>query len=341
MDKTTLAAKGIRLFGANARFLPSQKERMAIAMDAAIPMVTAANLGIPEMFSTFVDPQCIEILSAPTNASKIFPHRKNADWKDTESIYTEIEAVGRSEAYSDYGKAATSDVNMNFPARGVHRLQTLIRVGDLEQERAAAVKIDLLSKKQQAAARVLRQDTNEIELFGYNGLTIYGMLNDPNIPAALNPGVEGGETAWDSKSAVGIYNDILSLFGELAKNSGGYIKFDTPMVLVVPPAVSSRLARVTELGVAPVMDMVKGYFPNLRVETLAQLEDDTGVQKVMLVAENVEGMPSGVTGYADLLRTSRVVSEYTSMSQKWMSSTTGTFIYLPFAVATMSGIQSA
>ena len=338
MDKTTLRAKGIVLYG-DAQFLPAQKSRAAIAMDAAIPLITQQNIGVPEMFTTYVDPQVIEILHAPTNAAKIFTHRKIADWKDTESLYTEVEAVGRSEAYSDYGKGTTSDVNLNFPARAVHRLQTFIRVGDLETERAAAVKIELLSKKQQAAARVLRQDTNDIELFGLNGANIYGMLNDPNLPAAIQPGVDGsGHTSWDDKDAVAIYNDVLAMFGELSKNTAGYVKFDTPMKLAIPPSLSAVIARVTDLGVAPVMNMLKGYFPNLTVETIAQLEDVGGVRKAQLSADGVEGMPTGVTGYADLLRTSRVVLEHTSLSQKWMSSTTGSFIYLPLCVASMTGI---
>jgi hypothetical protein len=338
IDSKTLSAKGFSI--GKAQFLPSEKTALKIAMDQAIPLITAANVSIPELFTTYMDPAVVEILTAPTNAQKIFSRKKLAEWSDTQSVYTEVEAVGRTQAYSDYGRGTTADVNLNFPKRDIERRQILVRVGDLEQDMAASAKINLLSQKQQAAARILNNDLNEIELFGVSGKAIYGLLNDPNLPSAISPKSVGGVTAWASKGAVGVYDDILALFAEISEATAGLVTFESKLVLAVPPAVAANLAQVTSLGVAPVMDMINAHFPNLRVETLAQLQDETGVQKVMLIAEEVEGKPTGALGYADLLRTSRVIEDYTAISQKWMGSSLGAFIYRPMAIAQMTGVQA-
>ena len=340
IDTNTLASKGIVLAG-GAKFLPAQDKALKIAMDAAIPMVTSANITIPEMFATFVDPEVVEILTAPTNASKIFEKKKLADWKDAQTMFNEVEAVGSTDAYSDYGRAPTADVNIDFPTRQVHRIQTLVRCGDLESEMAAAAKINLLSQKQQAAARIIANDINEMELFGVQGMSIYGLFNDPNLPSAISPASVGGVTAWKTKGAVGVYDDILALFAEISEQSAGLVTFESKLVLAVPPKVAAYLAEVTSLGVAPVMDMIRKHFPNLRVVTLAQLTDSLGVESVVLYAEDVEGKPVAKLGYADLLRTSRVVLDHTAMSQKWMSSTTGAMVYRPYAIARMSGVQAS
>lgn len=339
MEKDFLASKGVHLYG-NAQFLPSQEKRVAIAMDAAIPLITSANVSIPQMFTTWVDPKVVEILTAPTSASEVFPEAKVADWKDTQTTFPVVEKVGRTEAYSDFGKGTTSDANFEFPVRDVYRMQTVIQCGDLEQEMTAAAKINLLSQKQQAAALTLQLDRNEMELFGLAGKSIYGLLNDPNLPAAISPSTANGKTGWAQKGAVGVYNDILAMFAQLAKQSAGLITFDTPMVLAIPPSINAALAQVTDLGVAPVLEMIKAHFPNLRIVTIAQLEDETGVDKAILVAEEVRGQKVAQLGFADLLRTSRVIQDYTSISQKWMSSTCGAMIYLPVAFASMTGIQA-
>lgn len=324
------------------KLLPSKADRLTIAKDAAIEMVTAANLGIPEMFATYLDPEVVEILTAPLAAEQLFPPTKAADWKDQQTIFPEEEAVGTTEPYSDFAKGATSDVNYNWPKRDVYRFQTLIEVGDLEQEMSAAAKIDLLSRKQQAAARVISIDRNAFELFGVAGMSIYGILNEPNLPSAVSPTVEGGVTAWESKSAIGIYNDILALFSDIQDRCAGLVEFDSPMVLAVPPALHAYLAKPTSLGVSPAMELIGKYFPNLKVVPVAQLKDGAGVESIMLIPQALrDGKKVGRCGIADNLRTSRVVLEHTSMSQKWSSSTCGALLYRPMAVALMTGLQGS
>lgn len=70
---------GIAFDGFNARMIPEGKgykdvvsiaqDGALVAMDAAYPLVTTANSGIPAMLSTYIDPKLIEILVAPMKAA--------------------------------------------------------------------------------------------------------------------------------------------------------------------------------------------------------------------------------------------------------------------------------
>lgn len=340
-ESEILMQAGIAL-QSGAKLLPATDDGRQIAMDAA--MQTTANVNLPELFATYVSPEVIDILTAPRNSTEIFSANKKAEWKDQKTMFPVAEFIGKTTGYSDYGRGPVSDANLEFASRDVYRFQTMITCGDLEQERAAAAKVNLLSRKQKAAARVIDIDSNAFNLYGVSGLSIYGLLNDPNLPSALSPSTEGSGdaavTAWTKKSAVGIYNDVLKMINKAIALSGGGIRFDSKMVLALPPDMMGYIAQITTLGVAPILENLKKYFTNLRFVTLPELKDSTGVCKAMLVIEEIEGEKTGEFGFADRLRQSRVVLEHTSMSQKWMSSTTGCLLYRPFAVITMSGIES-
>ena len=211
----------------------------------------------------------------------------------------------------------------------------------MEEDIATAHKINLLSEKQRAAATAIEIAANNYNLFGVAGMSIYGLLNDPALPAALSPATVDTKTAWADKDANAIYNDILAMFNQIAAASNGYVSFNSKLKLVVPPSIMGQLAKTTTLGVAPVLQTLKGFFPGLEIISLPQLQDDTGVCKAMLIATEIAGRPTAKFGFLEKLKTYPVVVEHSSMSQKWASSTTGCLLFRPFAVATMTGIQKS
>lgn len=340
-EQEMLHKMGYNLKG--GRFLPTVGDTTQIAMDAALQ--TVANVQVPQLFATWYSPEVVEILQAPTNSTEIFAEEKRGDWKDTVTMFPVAEYVGKTTPYTDFGRGVTSEANLEFAQRDTYKFQTFIQCGDLEQELTAGAKINLLSEKQNAAARAIALDSNAFNLYGVAGMNIVGLLNDPALPAAIDPasvsdGSSGTTTGWANKTAVQIYNDVLAMFNQVSKLANGYVKFNTPMILAVPPSVQGDLAKVTDLGVAPNMEALTKYFPNLKIVVLPQLEDEDGVASAMLIVPEIAGQKTGCFGFLEKLRASRVVLEHTSMSQKWSSSTTGALIFRPFAVATMTGIQA-
>ena len=84
------------------------------ADDAAI---TAPNIGVPTVLTTYVDPAIVRILTAPRNARKIFGERKKGDWTTSSAMFKAIEATGVTAPYADFSNAATADVNVVYPER--------------------------------------------------------------------------------------------------------------------------------------------------------------------------------------------------------------------------------
>ena len=336
----TMERLGFDLCKGNGRFLPTQNGTADIAMDAALQ--TVANVQTPALFATYYSPEIVEILQAPRNSTEIFSEEKRGDWKDVQTMFPAVEYVGQTTAYSDYGRGLLSEANIEQVTRETYKFQTFIQIGDLEEDIATAQKINLLSEKQRAAATAIEIDANNYNLFGVAGMSIYGLLNDPALPAALSSAtVRTDKTASADKDANEIYNDILSMFNQIAAASNGYVTFNSKLKLVVPPSIMGQLAKTTTLGVAPVLQTLKGFFPGLEIISLPQLQDDTGVCKAMLIATDIAGKPTAKFGFLEKLKTYPVLVEHSSMSQKWASSTTGCLLFRPFAVATMTGIQKS
>lgn len=327
------------------KFLPLAKDGKRIAMDAAISMVTAPNVTVPQMFQTYIDPTVIETLTAPRKSTEIFPEAKVCDWADQQVVFRQNEKVGSTQPYSDFGKGTTAEVNYNFESRGIYRFQDFIQVGDLEQDIMGKMRVNLLSDKQAAATETIAIDANRFNLFGVANAKIYGLLNEPNLLAAITPlnvgTVETPVTAWADKTPTQIHDDILEMVGTLVDRTEGLVQYDTPMVLAIPPSLSTYLLKASMYGVAPVMEMLKARLPNVTVKVLPELKDETGVCSALLCVQNLGGKPVGKFGFADKLRTSRVILDHTSMSQKWSSSTNGFILYQPLGIVRMTGLQKS
>lgn len=324
----------------------TRDNREQLAMDAAIVMqntvmATQANSAIPVEYTAYLDPLVIEVLTAPRNAREVFAEVKKGDWTTPYAKFQVDEYVGSTTPYTDYGNGASSDVNTVFPSRQQYIFQTTVRYGDLEQATASVAKINLASRKQMSAARTIDIDANRFYLFGVQGRNIYGLLNEPNLPAALVPSTSttvAGSTKWTDKSAVEIYNDVMKLFGELAKNSAGNVDTSSDLVLALTPESNVQLGRTTEFGVSA-KDMLDKYFgKSLKIVTIPEMSSPTAGNTVLMTARDILGIPTAQLGFSIKMQAGRIVTKTSSFEQKYISSTYGCVLYRPFGVATMTGV---
>ena len=334
-DFDKIRAKGIVFDG--AKHFINDKNRDQLANDAAL--VTEPNAGVPGIFTNYIDEKIIDILLAPRNARAIFPEIKKGDWTNDFAVFRTVESVGTTTPYTDYSEGATADVNIGYPTRQQYIGQTNIKYGDLEQERTARAMIDLVSQKQTAAATVIDIAANKIALLGIEGQSIYGLLNDPNIPPALTPAAVDGKTAWADKSTTAVYNDVLALFKQIITALKGLVSPNDAFVLAVAPGTAVELGKATDFNVS-VWDMLKKYAPNLELVTLPELSSDNAGDSVMLIAKQVQGLPTGEIGYGEKMRAMRLIPDSSYYKQKFVFSSYGTVIYRPFAIAKMTGVSA-
>lgn len=307
-----------------------------LANDAA--MVTAANSGIPVEFTSYIDPMVIPILTATRGAREIFGEAKKGDWTTSYARFQTSEITGEVEAYTDYGQGGASDVNPTFPVRTQYIYQTNIRYGDREVDVASSARLQLAADKQRAAATVIDIASNKFALYGVAGLEIYGLLNDPNLPASVSslPNADT-ETLWAKKSTKEIYEDVLYLFGKMADRGAGHIDANTELVLATSPATQVQLGKATDFNISA-RQMLETYFPKIRFVALPELATATGGTSILLVAPTIEGLPTAQIGFSEKFRAMRLIPESSSFHQKFVGSSYGTIIYRPFAIGTMTGV---
>lgn len=321
--------------GARMWLTPENKAR--IAQDAAL--VTTPNTTVPAELLAYIDPMVIEIMTAPRRAREIFGEEKKGDWTTPYAKWRVDEMTGRTEPYSDYANATTSGINSEWQTRPQYVFQTTITYGDLEVAMSSVAKVNLAASKQRAAANVIDIDQNRFYLLGVADKEIYGILNDPNLPDAITaaPSGTGSSTKWADKTTTQIYNDILTLFAELSSQSKGLVDRDTPLKLCLSPEMAVRLGAATDFNVS-VLDMLTRYFSSISIVTVPELHSMTAGETVFLIAPEVNGQKSGVLAFGDKMIAGRVVPDLSSLRQKFVGTTYGGIVLMPFAFAQMTGM---
>ena len=336
MNPTFEQAKRYGFIFPGARMWVTPENRARIAQDAAL--ITTPNTTVPAELLAYIDPMVIEILTAPRRAREIFGEEKKGDWTTPYMKWRVDEMTGKTEPYSDYANGTTSGVNSEWQTRVQYVFQTSITYGDFEVDMSSTAKVNLAASKQRAAANVIDIDQNRFYLLGVAGKEIYGILNDPNLPAAITAGATGtgGSTKWADKTTVQIYNDVLALFAQLSEQSSGLIDKDTPLKLCLSPELAVRLGAATDFNVS-VLDMLKRYFTRIDIVTVPELHSMTAGETMFLIAPEVNGQRSGTLAFGEKMRAGRVVPDLSSFRQKFVGTTYGGIVLMPFAFGQMTG----
>lgn len=335
-------ARGVMAYDSVNNNIVTDYDRTAkgMAMDAQI---TSTNTGFPSAYYTFLDPKVVEVLFAKKAATSLAVEAKVGTWTDEFYNFPVEEIAGSVTGYSDYENGTSADVNYEYPVREQYRFQTAIKYGDLETDKAAAAKIAIAARKQNAAAQIIATFENKAYLYGVKGKRIYGLLNDPNLNASISPISVGGKSTWDDKQAANpdtfaniVYNDVAALIADLFEQNGGNIDANTPMVLGVSNAKASALVVPNSFGLSA-QAMLKQNYPNLTIVQVPELSTAEGDQLYLIVPELL-GDATATVAYAEKFRLSRLVSRETSFSQKAIGTTWGAVIRRPSLIARMSGI---
>lgn len=317
----------------------------AMARDAALQ--TPVSVGVPSVFTTFIDPQVVPILFAAQNATKIFGEERKGDWTDNFFTFPVEEYAGNVTPYSDFAENVSTDVNVDYPTRENFLFQTVIKYGDREVGLAAKAKLNVVSSKQQASAYVMAMAHNKFALYGVEGKKVYGLLNDPNLNASISPiSITTGSTAnstWTAKCAAQpektaniVYNDINKLWAEISKNNGGLVDQNSRIILAVSNTGAPYLTEPNSFGLTA-MTMLKQSFPNIEVVQLPELTTTAGEMLYMTVPD-LFGIETGICAFSEKYFLGRVVPEMSSYKQKVVGGTWGAVIRRPSLVATMLGI---
>jgi hypothetical protein len=312
------------------------KNKLVAAMDAAGPMVTVPNNGIPAMLTNYFDPRVIEVLTSPMNAELLYPTVQKGDWAMNTATFLMAESTGETATYGDYSENGMSGHNATFPDRQNYGFQTNTQWGDKQMAVAAKARLDFAGRQQIASALTLRKKENLIFLFGVAGLQNYGAMNDPSLPAAITPTTGAGGTTWAVKTSDEIFNDFTKIINQAITQGNGLINTKTKFNMGMPPLMEGMLTKQNTYGQV-LMDRILKSWPNLNIVTIPEFAT-TGGNLVQLIAQDVEGQPTGELAYAERMRAHGVVRHSSSYSEKKSGHAWGAVIYFPVFVVQMLGV---
>lgn len=311
-----------------------------MAMDAAYPLVTVSNSGIPAMLSTYIDPKLIEVLIAPMKAAEATGgESKLGDWTMRTTMFPLIESTGEATSYGDYNNSGTAGVNFTFPQRQSYHYQTVTQWGERELADTGLAKIDLAARKNIASALTLNKYQNKTYLFGVSGLQNYGMLNDPALPADIVPNTKtAGGTAWILPSGrvnatnLEILQDVQKLVYPLITRSKGLVDASSPFTMIMGPGPNLAMT-VANGSVTTVVawDLISKAFPNMKVVVVPEYSTASG-EKIQVVVDEIEGQRTWECKFTEKMRAHPIVVELSAFKQKKSAGTWGTVIYRPLAV---------
>ena len=351
-DQPLFEARGVSIPGVNSYIPDGWKSNWLLAMDAQPQLAgTSANSGVPMMFTTLVDPSVFQVLFAPLEAANILGEERKGTWLDQTAMFPTVEHTGETSSYGDFNENGRANVNTNWPQRQSYLFQIMKEYGDLELERAGLGRINWVSEIDQGAADILARTQNFSYFFGVQGLQNYGLLNDPNLSAALTPGTKAVHTpVWIfggvvTATANEIYTDVQSLFIQLVNQSAGLVKPTDKLVLAMSPASSVALTTTNQYNVN-VYDLLKKNFPNIRFETAMQYgvisasnpEGSAGGNMMQMIAETVGGQKTGYCAFNEKMMSSPIIRAVSSYKQKVTGGTWGAINRQPLGIATMLGI---
>jgi hypothetical protein len=325
--------------------MPSAMAQMAhigYAMDATQSPITTATIPGPIQFYQSWLPGMIEIVTAPRLIDELIGRSSVGSWEDEQIVQQVTEMTGAPQPYTDLGNVPLSDWNPQFVTRTVVRFEQGLRVGILEEARAARIRVDSGGVKRRSAGIQLEIARNMIGFYGYNGgnnLT-YGFLNDPNLPAYTSAATGN----WNTATFLQIQGDLLAAFSALRTQTQGLVDPSKDMItLAVSLNRIDQLAKTSDFGIS-VWAWLKQFYPNVRVIGVPQLNNANGGANVFYVyADKVNDSGTddqatwlqAVPAIFQLLGVQKLTKAY---EEDYSNATAGAFLKRPYAIKRYTGI---
>lgn len=321
---------------------------MDYAMDTVLPAgniqqpLTTSSISTPIQFLQNWLPGIVEIITAKRSIDELVGRTTVGSWEDEQIVQQVLALTGAAQPYQDITNVPLTSWNQTFVTRTVVRFELGLRVGNLEEARAARVRVDSAAQKRTSAALQLEIQRNAIGFYGYNSgnNNTYGFLNDPNLPAYVNV----ANTNWATQSFAGIQSDLLTAFQTLRTQSQGRITPNKdPITLAIATNCVDYLATSTDFGMS-VWRWLTEFYPNVRVVDAVQLNAANGGSNVFYVyADKV--MDSGtddqntfvqiVPATFQMLGIQKLAKGY---EEDYSNATAGILTKRPYAVTRWSGI---
>lgn len=338
---------GINLSDRDVRRMMAAMDSAGFGLDELQPTMFGGTTATPIQFLQTWLPGFVRTITAARTIDTLIGISTVGSWDDEEVVQGVLEPTGMAVPYGDYTNIPLASWNPAWERRTVVRLEQGMRVGALEEARAARMNVNTASEKRTSSVVSLEIARNRIGFLGFNGGAnrTYGFLNDPSLPAYVNvPNGAGGQPTWATKSFLEITADIRTTLAALqAQTKGAIDTRKTPITLALANACVTYLSVTSEFGNS-VEDWLKRTYPNVRVEAAPELDAANGGANVLYAyADSVEDGASDdsrtwvqvVPAKFQMLGTEKQAKAYV---EDYVSATAGVMLKRPYAVVRRTGI---
>lgn len=311
-------------------------------------LVTTASVPALIQFLQAWMPGFVNVMTAARKIDDILGVSTIGSWEDEQVVQGVLEVTGTAVPYGDYTNVPLSSWNLNFETRTIVRFEEGLKVGRLEEMRAAKVRVNSTESKRNGAGLSLEIQRNAIGFYGYNSGAnrTYGLFNDPNLPAYVTVAASGSgsSTLWANKNFAEITADLLTAIVALRTQSKDLIDpSKIPLTLTLPTDCVDLLAMTTDFGYS-VWKWLADNYPKIRVVSAPELNLANGGQNVFyLHADSVSD--SGTDDQNTWIQAIQAkfmvvgVAKTTKGSEEdYANATAGVMLKRPYAVVRYSNI---
>lgn len=319
----------------------------AAGMDGLEPLLTSPSLGAPLQFLQTWLPGFARVITAGRKIDELIGVTTAGSWEDEEIVAGVLEPVGAAALYGDLTNIPLSSWNAEWNRRTVIRFEQGLRVGVLEEARAAKARINSGAEKRTAAALSLDISRNLVGFYGFNGgqNRTYGFLNDPSLPAYVTAAAgASSSTLWSSKTFLEITADIRGMIGRLMAQLQDTVDLKkAPITLALPTGSDLYLTVTSDYGVS-VDSWIKDTYPNIRVVTAPELlAANGGANVAYMYPESVadSGTDDGRVWTQVVparFQTLGVEKQAKAYVEDYTNATAGVMVKRPYAITRLTGI---
>jgi hypothetical protein len=338
----------LRLLGINITDANVGAMMEAVGQDALTGGLTTPSITTPVQFLQAWLPGFVKIIMQARKIDELVGVSTVGNWHDEEVVQGVMELTGNAVPYGDYTNVPLASWNTNFERRTIVRFEEGLRVGKLEEARAAGIRVNSADGKREAAALALEIQRNRIGFYGYNSGAnrTYGFLNDPSLPAYVTVPVGASTTTeWATKTFLEITADIRNAIAALRTQSGDQISIESAqLTLALPTSVIDYLSITNVQGGTTVRQWLREIYPNLRVISAPELIAANGGENVFyLYAENVaDGSSDGGQTFIQVVpakfMTLGVEQQAKAYVEDFTNATAGIMVKRPYAIVRRDGI---
>lgn len=336
-------------FGVINQQVARDMHNYASAMDSLQnPITTSGVPGYVQFLQNWLPGQ-VFIMTAKRSIDALIGISTVGDFADEQVVQEVLENTAYAVPYGDLTNLPLADWNLNVVTRTVVRFEMGLRVGTLEEARAAKVKINSGESKRYACGEALEIARNLVGFNGYNGgnNSTYGFLNDPGLPAYVTVAAtgSGSSTLWSQKTYLNIVQDLLTAITQLRTQTKGKVdpKRDA-LTLALPTNAVDYLATVSQFGNS-VKEWLMVNYPNIRVEDAVQLNTANGGAGVFyLYADKIDdastdGGATWIQPVPAKFMVQGVQKLVKGYEEGYMNATAGAMCKRPIAVTRWTGIS--